>query len=114
MVALGLERSAIPHGEATARLLVVAALAAAWFALVWRVPEVGTTFNNIGILRIAIHVVTLWGLWLGLGLSGVSREVQVRVWFTIAIPFTLWLAAIWVFAAGGAFVPPPPVLGSPA
>ena len=113
MVALGWERSTPPHGAAMARLAAVAAVTAAWFALVWRVPEVGATFNTVGVVRVAIHVVTLWGLWLGLGLSGVSPEVRVRVWFAIAIPLTLWLAAIWVLAVDGIFRPRPPVDGRP-
>jgi hypothetical protein len=114
MVALGWERPVVlPHNAALTRLLAVAAVAAAWFALVWLVPGIGAAFNEIGALRIAVHAVTLWGLWLGLGLSGLSREAQVRTWLAIAIPFTLWLAAIWALAAGGVFVPRPPVPGQP-
>jgi hypothetical protein len=113
MVALDWERSALPHSAAMTRLVAVAAFAAAWFALVWRIPELGATFNNIGVVRIAVHAVTLWGLWLGLGLSGVAQDMRVRTWFAIAIPFTLWLAAIWALAVGGVFEPRPPVPGRP-
>src|SRR5436309_5366877 len=113
MVALGWERSALPHGVALTRLAAVAALVAAWFALVWRVPELGAAFNNIGVVRIAVHVVTLWGLWLGLGLTGVSQETRVRTWLAIAVPLTLWLATIWVLAVNGVFEPRPPVPGRP-
>lgn len=113
MVALSWERTAPPHNAALTRLLGVAAATAAWFALVWAVPAIGSAFNDIGILRIAIHAVTLWGLWLGLGLSSVTPEERVRTWLAIALPLTLWLAAIWVFAEGGAFVPRPPVPGRP-
>jgi len=113
MVALSWERAALPHSAAIARLFGVAVVTAVWFALVWVVPGIGSTFNDIGALRIAIHAVTLWGLWLGLGASAASQDERVRTWLAIAIPLTLWLAAIWVFAAGGAFVPRPPVPGRP-
>jgi hypothetical protein len=112
MVALGWERSAMPHGAAAVRLLAVATAVAAWFALVWGVPEVGATFNNLGIIRIVIHGVTLSGLWLGLGLVGLSSETRLRVWLAIAIPFTLWLAAMWTVSVAGVFRPVPvPVAG---
>jgi hypothetical protein len=113
MVALSWERAALPHGAAITRLLGVAVVGAAWFALVWVVPGIGSTFNEVGMLRIAIHGVTLWGLWLGLGSSSASPEERVRTWLAIAILLTLWLATIWVFAAGGTFVPRPPVPGRP-
>ena len=113
MIALTWQRSSQPQGAALLRFLTVAVLGAAWFGVVWRVPAIGATFNNIGVLWIAVHAVTLWDLWLGLGSSAASQEERVRTWLAIAIPFTLWLAAIWVFAAGGAFVPRPPVPGRP-
>lgn len=113
MVALHLERSSMPHSVALARLLTVAALVAAWYALVWRVPAIGTAFNDLGIVRIAVHAAILWGLWLGLGHAGVARETQLRVWLAIALPFTLWLATIWGLALGGVFEPRPRAGGRP-
>ena len=113
MVALDWQRSSAPRGAALARLVTMAVLVAAWFTLVWQVPAVGAAFNTYGVVRIVVHGVTLWGLWLGLGLSGVSRQTQIRLWLAIAIPFTLWLAAIWGLAQGGAFVPRPRAVGRP-
>ncbi len=111
MVALGWERPVLPHNTAITRLLAVAAATAAWFALVWLVPAIGATFNELGVLRIVIQAVILWGLWLGLGMLDLPGEARTRTWLAIAIPFTLWLAVIWVAAAGGAFVPRPPIPG---
>ena len=111
MVALNFERSGLPHGAAALRLLAVAVLAALWFALVWRAPEVGAAVNGIGVFRIVIHAAILFGLWQGLVLAGFSPEVRVRVWLAVAVPLTLWLAAIWYLAVAGVFRPVPPLPG---
>ena len=111
MVALGWERSPLPHTSALLKLLTVAALTAAWFGLVWRVPAIGAAFNNLGVIRIAVQVVVLWGLWQGLALAGLPRETQLRTWLLIAIPYTLWLATIWGLAVDGVFVARPAVPG---
>src|SRR5258708_6570658 len=103
MVALNWERRVLPHGAVAVRLLVAAALTAGWFLLVYRVPEVSAFVNGVGIVRIAIHIAILAGLWLGLGLAGFSPEVRLRAWLAIAIPLTIWLAMIWVVAVAGVF-----------
>ena len=105
MVAIGWEQTSLPHGPAALRLVAVAVLVAAWLGLVYFVPEVGATVNGLGIVRLAIHLVVLSGLWIGLGRTGFPRDVQVRVWLALAIPLTLWLASVWALAVAGAFLP---------
>ena len=86
MVAIGWEQTSLPHGPAALRLVAVAVLVAAWLGLIYFVPEVGATVNGLGIVRLAIHLVVLSGLWIGLGRTGFPRDVQARVWLAFAIP----------------------------
>jgi hypothetical protein len=111
MVALSVERRDLPHAAAGARMLTVAVLTALWFALVYRVPEVGATVNGIGFIRIAIHVVILTGLWHGLRLAAFPPQERTRLWLMIAVPLTIWLATIWYLAMAGVFRPSPPLPG---
>jgi len=63
--------------------------------------------NTVGIIRIAIVAVVLWGGWLGLARTRIDAAARLRTWLAIALPLTLWFVGVWVLAASGAFAPRP-------
>lgn len=86
-------------------LLLMVALTAAWVALNGLLAEFQVASRAA--TRPVIHAVILYGLWLGLARAGFDFSRRLRIWLAVAIPFTLWLAAVWVMALDGAFVPRP-------
>src|SRR5882672_7710976 len=61
----------------------------------------------IAVVRPAIIVAILGGLWIALRRTRLDAGVRVRTWLAVAVPLGLWLAVIWNFATGGAFEPRP-------
>src|SRR5947209_1491831 len=57
----------------------------------------------IAIVRPAIVVTILAGLWVALKRAMLPRQSVATTWLAVAIPLVLWLAVIWTAAAGGAF-----------
>lgn len=57
----------------------------------------------VAIVRPAILVLLLLGLWRALGRAGVARRPAIAVWLAVAIPLAVWLGAIWDAALQGVF-----------
>ena len=92
-------------------LLMMLAFTASWLALTALVPEFQLISRTV--TRPLIHAVILYGLWVGLSYTGFEFGRRVRIWLTVAIPFTLWLAAVWIMAVDGVFVARPGIGGPP-
>jgi hypothetical protein len=86
-------------------LLLMAAFTVAWVTLNGLLAEF--QLASRAVTRPVIHAAVLYGLWVGLARAGFDFGQRVRIWLTIAIPFTLWLAAVWILAIDGAFVARP-------
>jgi len=56
-----------------------------------------------GVVRPAIIVAVLVGLWVALGRANVGRGARLSTWSTVAVVLIGWFALIWVAAASGAF-----------
>jgi len=86
-------------------LLLMAAFTASWLTL----NAIFTDFQLVSrtVTRPVIHALILGGLWVGLSRAGFDLRRRVQIWLAIAIPFTLWLAAVWALALDGAFQPRP-------
>jgi hypothetical protein len=57
----------------------------------------------IAVVRPAIVVLVLTGLWVALRRTALPPPSRVTTWLAIAIPLVTWLALIWVGAAAGVF-----------
>jgi hypothetical protein len=93
--------------------LSVAALTALWLAVNVAFPELQATGIPSVAVRLAVHTVILAGLWLGLARTGLSAGARMRVWLTLAVSFSAWLAVTWWLAIAGAFLPRPGVPALP-
>ena len=92
-------------------LLMMVAVTASWLALTALVPEFQLVSRTV--TRPLTHAVILYGLWIGLSRTGFEFGQRVRIWLFVAIPFTIWLAAVWIMAVDGVFVARPGVGGPP-
>jgi hypothetical protein len=92
-------------------LLLMVAFTASWLTLSSLFPAFQTVSRPV--TRPVIHGVILYGLWLGLARAGFDFRQRLATWLAIAIPFTLWLATVWVLAVDGFFARPsggPPLI----
>jgi hypothetical protein len=96
-------KPASPSGSSIGLLLLGAVAAVLWVGgNIW-LPRLAPTGIPSVVVRLAIHVVILTGMWLGLRRTDFSASKRVRVWLAIALPFTMWLAAVWYLAVTGTF-----------
>ena len=61
----------------------------------------------IAVVRPAIIVAILGGLWVALRRTRLAAGTRARTWLAVAVPLGVWLAVIWILAVGGAFQPGP-------
>ncbi len=83
--------------------LLAALLTAAWLALNFAFPDLGTTGFPIGFTFLITNGIILIGLWLGLTRTNFQARTRTTVWLTIAVPFTLWAVLMWFLAVNGVF-----------
>jgi hypothetical protein len=76
-------------------------------------PELQPTGVPSIVVRLAIHTTILVGLWLGLARTDLAYRSRLKVWLAVAVPFTVWLAAVWWLAIAEAFMPRPRVPALP-
>jgi len=96
-------KPASPSGSSIGLLLLGAVAAGLWVGgNIW-LPRLAPTGIPSVVVRLAIHVVILTGVWLGLRRTDFSASKRVRVWLAIALPFTMWMAAVWYLAVTGTF-----------
>jgi hypothetical protein len=95
------------RGRALSLFLLAAAVTALSVGVNLAFPGFAPTGIQQAIVRVMIHTAILVGLWLSLSRAGFNQRMRLAVWLTVVVPFTLWLAAIWWLAVGGAFVPRP-------
>jgi hypothetical protein len=93
--------------------LLGSALAATWVGVNLAFPGLAPTGIPSVVTRLGIHSLVLIGLWLGLSRTDYSASKRVIIWFSVAVPFTLWLAVVWNLAVNGFFQPIPGVTGLP-
>jgi hypothetical protein len=98
------------HGRALMWLSAAMVATAAWLGINALFPALQSTGIPLTIVRLIIHAVVLGGLWLALERSSIAPGRRVAVWLSLAIPFTLWLIAIWILAVDGTFVSRPGVI----
>jgi hypothetical protein len=97
-----------PSQTATIGLLALGgALAACWVGINLAFPGLAPTGIPTAVIRLAVHVAILSGLWLGLSRTEFSANKRVIIWLSVAVPFTGWLAVIWNLALNGVFQPLP-------
>ena len=89
------------------------ALAASWVGINLAFPGLAPTGVPSVVTRLGIHIAVLTGLWLGLSRTEFPASKRIVVWLSVAVPFTLWLAAVWSLAVNGVFQPIPGVTGLP-
>jgi hypothetical protein len=95
-----------PSQTATIGLLTLGgALAASWVGINLAFPGLAPTGIPSAVLRLGIHLAILTGLWLGLARTEFSANQRIIIWLGVAIPFTLWLAAVWTLAINDFFQP---------
>jgi hypothetical protein len=95
-----------PSQTATIGLLTLGgALAASWVGINLAFPGLAPTGIPTAVLRLGIHLAILTGLWLGLARTEFSTSQRIIIWLGVAIPFTLWLAAVWNLAINDFFRP---------
>jgi len=103
-----------PSQTATLGLVMLGgALAAFWVGINLAFPGLAPTGIPSAATRLGIHLAILTGLWLGLARTDFSASKRIIVWFSVAIPFTLWLAVVWNLALNGVFQPVPGVARLP-
>ena len=96
-------KPASPSRSSIGLLLIGAAAAVLWVGgNIW-LPWLAPTGTTSVVVRPAIHVVILTGLWLGLRRTDFSASKRLGVWLAIALPFTIWMAVVWYLAVTGAF-----------
>jgi hypothetical protein len=98
------------HQRALMWLGVAIVGTALWLALISLVPALQSTGIATTLTRLVIHATILAGLWAAITRSGVSAQRRLAIWLALAVPFTLWLIAIWILAVDGVFVSRPDVL----
>ena len=92
------------HGRALMWLSAALVATASWLGINALFPALQPTGIPFTIVRLLLHAVILGGLWLALERSSIAPGRRVAVWLALAIPFTLWLIAIWTLAVQGAFI----------
>jgi len=96
-------KPASPSGFSIGLLLLGAAAAILWVGgNIW-LPWLAPTGIPSVVVRLAIHVVILTGVWLGLRRTDFSANKRVGVWLAIALPFTIWMVVVWYLAVTGTF-----------
>ena len=96
-------KPAPPSGSSIGLLLLGAAAAILWVGgNIW-LPWLAPTGIPSVVVRLAIHVAILAGVWLGLRRTDFSASKRVGFWLAIALAFTIWMAVVWYLAATGAF-----------
>lgn len=86
-------------------LLWLMPLTGCWLLLSYAVPALQASGVPSVATRLGIHVALVLGLWLGLERTDLSPRQRVSVFLALAIPYVLWLSAIWSAAINGAFLP---------
>ena len=86
-------------------LLWLVPLTGAWLMLSYAVPALQASGVPSVATRLGINVALVLGLWLGLERTDLSPSQRVSVFLALAIPYLLWLSAIWSAAINGAFLP---------
>ena len=96
-------KSASPSGSSIGLLLLGAAAAVLWVGgNIW-LPWLAPTGIPTVLVRLAIYVAILTGVWLGLRRTDFSASKRVGVWLAIALPFTIWMGVAWYLAVTGTF-----------
>jgi hypothetical protein len=95
-------------------LMLGIGLAAIWIGANLVFPGLAPSGIPSAVTRLTIHGVILFGVWRGLAGTGVSLKRRTAIWLAVALPFSLWLAAIWDAAINGRFQPVPDVARLPA
>ena len=84
--------------------LFAAVLAAAWFGLNLRAPDlaVGRIPLRLWLMLVA-DAVLLYGLWRGLTRADFSQTTRVAAWVAVALILTTWIGTVWTLAVNGVF-----------
>ena len=86
-------------------LLWLVPLTGLWLVLNYAFPALQASGVPSTATRLGIHIALALGLWLGLERTDLAPRQRVGVFLALAIPYVLWLAAIWSAAIDGGFRP---------
>jgi hypothetical protein len=86
-------------------LLWLAPLVGAWLLLSYAAPTLGASGVPSTAARLGISIALALGLWLGLERTDLSAGRRVGMFLALAVPYVLWLAAVWSEAINGVFGP---------
>lgn len=107
MSTYALDSQSSAYGRVALWLAVGMALAALWVGGNLALPDISDSGPAAGlrstVTRLILHAIMLGGLWLALSRTTLDARTRVTVWAALALPFTLWLAAVWGLALAGAF-----------
>lgn len=76
-----------------------------WLAALITVPGLQQSGVSVIVARIAVHIVTLTGAWLGLSRTSLTPSQRLMTWLAISIPLTIWHGAAWAIVANGLLLP---------
>jgi hypothetical protein len=68
-------------------------------------PDLADSGIPFGATLVIVNCIILFGLWRGLARTDYTAATRLAVWLAIAVPFTMWLAVVWVLAVRGTFRP---------
>lgn len=86
-------------------LLWLMPLTAAWIAVSYAFPGLGTSGIPSVAVRLGITMALTLGLWLGLERTALAPGRRLAVFLALAVPYVLWLSGIWSAAILGVFGP---------
>jgi hypothetical protein len=66
--------------------------------------------NGFGVVRGAVELALLFGLWRGLARTGFDLRTRRMTWLAVAVPLLAWWGGIWRLAVAGVFDSPAPAL----
>ncbi len=76
-----------------------------WFAALVAIPGLQDSGLSVVIARIAVHLVTIGGIWAALSHTSLDPAQKIRTWLALAIPLTVWHGAAWAIVANGLLLP---------
>jgi len=76
-----------------------------WLAALITIPSFQQSGVSLIVARIAVHIVTLTGAWLGLSRTSLTGSQRLMTWLAISVPLTIWHGAAWAIVAKGLLLP---------
>lgn len=82
-----------------------ALVTAIWLAALVTIPGFQQSGLSVIVARVAVHIITLSGTWLGLSRTSLSASQRLMTWLAISVPLTIWHGVAWAIVANGLLLP---------